>query len=81
VRGARKIAKEQMVAAIQSRPEGATVDDAVERLRFIELVEERLATADQGHVISHEEARRRFAEWLDSPGTTVPSTTSSRSAE
>jgi hypothetical protein len=54
-----------MVAAIQSQPDNSTVDDAVEWLRFIELIEERIASSETGHIVNHQEARRRSAEWLD----------------
>ena len=54
-----------MARAIQSLPEDATVRDAIERLEFIELIEQRIAEADAGNVVSHDEARRRFAAWLE----------------
>lgn len=59
------ITKEQMAEAILSLPEGATVRDAIEHLEFIELIERRIAEADDGNVVSHEDARRRFAAWLE----------------
>ena len=59
------ITKDEMVRAIQSLPDDATVRDAIERLEFIELIEQRIAEADAGNVVSHEEARRRFAARLE----------------
>jgi hypothetical protein len=59
------VTKAQMVEAIQSLPEDATVQDAIERLRFIEVIEDRMASADAGNTVTHEEARRRFAQWLE----------------
>jgi hypothetical protein len=58
--------KEKMAEAILALPDDATIRDAIEQLEFIEWVQKRVAEADadpEGWV-SHEEARRRFAEWL-----------------
>ncbi len=58
------ITKEQMLEAIRALPEDATVDDAIERLHVIDLIERRIAAADVGDTVSHEEARHRLARWL-----------------
>jgi len=58
------ITKAQMIEAIQSLPEDATVKDAIERLEFIELIESRIAGADAGgRKITQEEMRRQIAQW------------------
>jgi len=58
------ITKAQMIEAIQSLPEDATVKDAIERLEFIELIESRIAVADAGgRKITQEEMRRQIAQW------------------
>ncbi|MGE3270164.1 MAG: hypothetical protein AB7P40_15540 [Chloroflexota bacterium] len=59
------ITKHQMLEAIRSLPEDATVDDAVERLRFIELIEQRIADAEAnpGNVLTQEEVERRISAW------------------
>ncbi len=58
------VTKEQMLDAIRALPDDATVDDAIERLHIIELVEQRIAAADAGQTVTHEEARQRLARWL-----------------
>ena len=58
------VTREQMLEAIRTLPEDATVDDAIERLHLIDLIEQRIAAADAGETITHEEARRRLARWL-----------------
>ena len=58
------ITKEQMLEAIRALPDDATVDDAIERLHLIDLVERRIAAADAGETVTHEEALRRMAQWL-----------------
>jgi hypothetical protein len=58
--------RDELAASIQRLPENATIDDAIERLEFIKLIEERIADADAHpeERIPQEEARRRFAQWL-----------------
>jgi hypothetical protein len=58
------ITKDEMVRAIQSLPDDATVRDAIERLEFIELIERRLAAADDVGFITQDEVERRVAAWL-----------------
>jgi hypothetical protein len=58
------ITKDELVRAIRSLSDDATVDDAVEYLLFIKSVEGGIAEAEAGNVVSHENARRRFAAWL-----------------
>jgi hypothetical protein len=56
--------KDQMIKAIQDLPEGATVEDAMERLYLLYKVELGLAQAETGQKVSQDEARRRMARWL-----------------
>jgi hypothetical protein len=57
------ITKVQMLEAIRLLPGDATVDDAVERLRFIELIEQRIAAADAGDTLTQDEVEQRMAQW------------------
>lgn len=57
--------QDQMLEAIRTLPEGATIHDAIERLHLIEVIEARIAAANRGEKVSHEEARRCFAKWLN----------------
>jgi hypothetical protein len=52
-----------MLEAIRLLPGDATVDDAVERLRFIELIEQRIAAADAGDTLTQDEVEQRMAQW------------------
>ena len=58
------ITKQQLAEAILALPDDATVRDAIERLRVIELIERGIAAADAGQKVSQDEARRRMARWL-----------------
>ena len=48
------------VARFEALPPEATIEDVIERLYFLAKVERGLAAADQGDVVSHDEARRRL---------------------
>jgi predicted transcriptional regulator len=52
--------KQRALEAIQALPDGATIDDAIERLCFIAKIEEGLRQSRAGQVISHEEVKKRF---------------------
>ncbi len=54
------VTKAQMLKAIQELPADATVEDAVERLYFIQKIERGIAQAEAGQTVSHAEARRRM---------------------
>jgi hypothetical protein len=58
--------RDEIAASILRMPENATVGDALERLEFIKLIEERMleAGAHPERLIPQEEARRRLARWL-----------------
>jgi hypothetical protein len=62
----RPLSRDELAASIQRMANDATVDDAIERLQFIKLIEARIADAEAHpeKSISQEEARRRFARWL-----------------
>ncbi len=53
-------AKELMREAVETLPADATVEDAMERLRFLAKIERGLAQADEGRTLSHDEVRARL---------------------
>lgn len=58
------ITKQHLVQAIQSLPDDAGVEEALERLQFMQAVEEGLKQLDAGQSLSQEEVERRLARWL-----------------
>jgi len=52
--------KERALEAIRTLPDGATIDEAIERLCFIAKIEEGIRQSDAGQVVSHEEVKKRF---------------------
>lgn len=60
-------AKQMIVDAVQRLPDDATIEDAMERLYFLQKIERGLADADAGRVIPHEEVLRIFEERFARP--------------
>jgi predicted transcriptional regulator len=52
--------KERALEAIRTLPDGATIDEAIERLVFLAKVQEGLGQLDRGEGIPHEEVKRRL---------------------
>jgi predicted transcriptional regulator len=52
--------KQRAIEALQTLPEDATIDDAIERLCLIAKIEEGLRQSDAGHLTDHEEVKKRF---------------------
>ena len=56
--------KEKMLRAVEALPEGASIEDAMERLLFLAKVERGLEQADSGRTLSHGEVKERMSKWL-----------------
>jgi len=52
--------KQRAIEALQTLPEDATIDDAIERLCVIAKIEEGLRQAEAGQLTDHEEVKKRF---------------------
>jgi predicted transcriptional regulator len=52
--------KQRAIEALQTLPEDATIDDAIERLCLIAKIEEGLRQSDAGQLIDHDEVKKRF---------------------
>jgi predicted transcriptional regulator len=52
--------KERALEAIRTLPDGATIDEAIERLCFVAKIEEGLRQSKAGQVVSHDEIKKRF---------------------
>ncbi|WP_223649924.1 hypothetical protein [Hymenobacter psoromatis] len=55
--------KETILAAVQAMPEPMEFNALMERLIFIEKVEEGLRQSEAGETISQEEVARRVRSW------------------
>jgi len=56
--------KETILAAVQALPEPIDFNELLERLIFIEKVEEGLRQSEAGETISQEEVERRVQSWV-----------------
>ena len=52
--------KQRAIEALQTLPDDATIDDAIERLCLIAKIEEGLREADAGQLTDHEDVKKRF---------------------
>lgn len=52
--------KRKMVQAVESLPDDATVEDAIERLYFLAKIERGLQQSEADDTISHDDVKRRF---------------------
>ena len=52
--------KQRALDAIRALPDGATMDDVIERLCFIAKIEEGLRQSQAGQVVPHEEVKKRY---------------------
>ena len=55
---------EKVLQAVQTLPDDATIEEAMERLLFMAKIERGLQQADEGKTISHDEVKERAAKWL-----------------
>ena len=56
--------KQQILKDIEELPDDASVEEAFERLYLIYKIERGLKQADNGELVTQEEARQRMAKWL-----------------
>lgn len=58
-------AKDEVRQLLDDLPEDASYEDIQYRIYVRQKVEKSLTEAEQGEVVSHEEARKRLARWLE----------------
>ena len=56
--------KERVMQAVQSLPDDASIEDAMERLVLLAKIDKGLQQADAGQTISHSQVKERTAKWL-----------------
>ena len=56
--------KHQVVDSLKNFPEKFSVEDLIEKLIFIEKVEEGLVQSKNGETVSMQEAKKRLHKWL-----------------
>ncbi len=56
--------KEKVLQAVQTLPDDASIEDAMERLFLLAKIERGIQQADAGELIPHEKVKERMARWL-----------------
>ena len=56
---------EQVWQALRALPDQTSFDDVIEEVYLLYKIERGVRQLDAGEGIPHEEARRRFSEWLE----------------
>jgi hypothetical protein len=56
--------KEKMLQTVQTLPDDASIENAMERLLLLAKIERGIEQADHGETVSHQAVRDRMAEWL-----------------
>ncbi len=56
--------KERVLKAVESLPDDAPIEVAMERLLFLAKIEKGLEQADAGETIPHDQVRENMAKWL-----------------
>ncbi|MGV8119099.1 MAG: hypothetical protein AB2L14_04970 [Candidatus Xenobiia bacterium LiM19] len=56
--------KETILKALETLPDESSLEDAIERLVLLSKINKGIEDAENGHMISHEEAKKRFEKWL-----------------
>ncbi len=56
--------KQQVLRTLETLPDEANIEDAIERLYLLLKVNRGIAQAEAGETVSQEEAKRRMARWL-----------------
>lgn len=57
--------KSDIENVIKTLPEETSVEEAMEKLYLLSKIEKGLQQADEGNVISQEEAEKRLKKWVD----------------
>lgn len=57
--------KDRILRAVKSLPSDAGIEEAIEKLYLLHKIDRGVQQLDAGEGVSHQEARRRFRQWLD----------------
>ena len=65
LKGTAMAMKDDVIRALKTLPDDASVDEIADRVYLVLMVERRLEEADEGRLISDSEARDRLKTWLE----------------
>lgn len=59
------ITKEKLISHIESFPENLSIDELIDRLVFVEKLENRIAESKSGHTMSEADLKKEMAKWFE----------------
>lgn len=62
------ITKEKLIKHIDDFPDEITIEEVIERLIFIEKLEERLQESDKNEIINEEHLKNEIQKWFELNG-------------
>lgn len=58
-------AREKAISLIRDLPSDISLDEIIDRLRFIDYVNKAIEDLENNNVVSHEECKRDLRKWLE----------------
>lgn len=58
------ISKEKLISQIESFPSELSIDELIDKLIFIDKLEERIQQSEKGETISEDELKKEMNEWF-----------------
>lgn len=58
------ISKEKLISQIESFPSELSIDELIDKLVFIDKLEQRIQKSENGETISEEELKKEMTEWF-----------------
>ena len=58
------ISKEKLISQIESFPSELSIDELIDKLIFINKLEERIQKSEKGETISEDELKKEMNEWF-----------------
>lgn len=58
------ISKEKLISQIESFPSELSIDELIDKLIFIDKLEERIQQSAKGETISEDELKKEMNEWF-----------------
>jgi len=59
------ITKEKLISHIESFPENLSIDELIDRLVFVEKLENRIAESKSGNTMSEANLKKEMAKWFE----------------
>ncbi len=58
-------AREKAISVIKDLPSDISLDEIIERLKFIDCVNKGIEDLENNNVVSHEESKKELKKWLE----------------